>query len=247
MNLSFQLDSARNAGPWERVINDIAELGYTQTEGFPGIYGDPPGFRRLLDMHGLKMPSGHFALDTLEGSFSRTMDIADALGMSRIYCPMLARPDRPSDEAGWRAFAPRLQDIWRTVRESGRDFGWHNHDFEFRVMADGAMPMREILEGAPDIGWEADIAWIVRGGGEPMDWIERYGKRTTAAHVKDIAPSGECEDEDGWADVGHGVLDWYALTAALRGGGCDLFVVEHDRPSDAGRFARRSLASFRSY
>ncbi len=229
------------------MIKDIAELGYKQTEGFPGIYDDPEGFRSLLDRHGLKMPSGHFALNALEMDFPGVSRIADALGMSRIYCPMLAQADRPSDKAGWREFAARLQAVRSRVRDTGRDFGWHNHDFEFRAMADGAIPMREILEGAPDIGWEADIAWIVRGGCEPMDWIERYGKRITAVHVKDIAPSGECEDEDGWADVGHGILDWNALTVALRSAGCDLFIVEHDMPTDAGRFARRSIASFRSY
>ncbi len=247
MDISFQLYSARNHTPWEGVIGVLAELGYTQTEGFPGVYGDPEGFRSLLDRNGLTMPSGHFALDTLEDDFSRAMDIASALGISRIYCPMLAPSERPSDRSGWRAFATRLQAIGDQVCASGRDFGWHNHDFEFRASPDGTVPMREILDGAPDIGWEADIAWIVRGGDDPTNWIGNYGNRITAVHVKDIAPSGECEDEDGWADVGHGILDWSALTTALRSAGCDLYVVEHDKPSDARRFAERSIAAFRSY
>ena len=247
MDVSFQLYSARNDTPWDGVIRDIAELGYSQTEGFPGVYGDPDGFRILLDTHGLTMPSGHFPLDMLEDGFSQAMDIAAALGMFRIYCPMLSQAERPSERTGWQAFAARLQAIGDRVSASGRNFGWHNHDFEFRAAPDGTIPMHEILDGAPDIGWEADIAWIARGGGDPMDWIGQYGKRITAVHVKDIAPVGECDDEDGWADVGHGTLDWSALTTALRASGCDLYVIEHDKPSDARRFAGRSIAAFRSF
>ena len=47
-------------------------------------------------------------------------------------------------------------------------------------------------------------------------------------------------DEDGWADVGHGALDWPPILAAINAAGMRTFIVEHDKPSDAERFARRS-------
>jgi hypothetical protein len=34
---------------------------------------------------------------------------------------------------------------------------------------------------------------------------------------------------------------------ALKGAGVDLFVMEHDKPSDFDRFATRSIAAFRAY
>jgi len=247
MDISFQLYSARDSTSWKSVIGDIAELGYTQIEGFPGVYEDTACFRNLMDAHGLTMPSGHFPLDMLENDLARTLDICATLGMSRIYCPMLDHASRPSDRIGWQAFAARLRAIQKDIGEAGLEFGWHNHDYEFHAAPDGTIPMREILDNAPDIGWEADVAWIARGGDDPMDWIERYGHRIGTTHVKDIAPPGLCRDEDGWADVGHGTLDWKALKTALHAAGCDLYVVEHDRPSDVRRFARRSIAAFRSY
>ena len=65
---------------------------------------------------------------------------------------------------------------------------------------------------------------------------------SSRVHVKDIAPAGENEDEDGWADVGHGMLDWARALAALgRGAGARSVVVEHDKPTDAARFARAQL------
>ena len=65
--------------------------------------------------------------------------------------------------------------------------------------------------------------------------------------VKDIAALGENLDEDGWADVGHGVVDWKGIMAALRAVGVSNFIMEHDNPSDDARFARRALASARGY
>jgi sugar phosphate isomerase/epimerase len=82
----------------------------------------------------------------------------------------------------------------------------------------------------------------VRGGADPKAWIERYKDRVVSAHVKDIAPSGEALNEDGWADVGHGVLDWRDLWRCCRAAGARWMVVEHDKPADPARCARLSFA-----
>ena len=123
-----------------------------------------------------------------------------------------------------------------------------------QVVADGLQPWRVlssapevIFEGGPDLEWEADIAWVIRGGADPLDWIKWYGDRITAVHVKDIAPEGQNADEDGWADVGHGTVDWAAIMAALRGTKCSNFVMEHDNPSDHARFASRSIAAAKGF
>jgi len=248
MNVSFQLYSARNFLPWDRVLKRIAALGYTEVEGYGGVFENPAQFRRLLDDNGLTMPTAHVSLNDLENDFDKVERIADTLGIKAIFCPYLEADQRPGDRAGWVDFAERLSAINRRVAASGRAFGWHNHDFEFRSLADGSVPQQTILEAAPDIDWEADVAWIVRGGGDPMDWIDRYGPRITAVHVKDIAPEGTADDEDGWADVGHGVIDWRALMAALtERSGTRYFVAEHDNPSDCDRFASRSIAALRAF
>ena len=100
-----------------------------------------------------------------------------------------------------------------------------------------------IFEGGPDLEWEADLAWVIKGGADPLEWVKTFGKRLTSVHVKDIAPEGENDDEDGWADVGDGTVDWKALMAAVRSTPCKYFVMEHDNPKDAKRFAERSIAA----
>ena len=103
------------------------------------------------------------------------------------------------------------------------------------------MPQDLIFEGGPDLEWEIDVAWVVRGGADPAAWIHKYASRITAAHLKDIAPAGQNANEDGWADLGEGTVPWKALMADLRRTPCTIFILEHDNPSDHARFARRSL------
>ena len=166
--------------------------------------------------------------------------------MKNVYVPFIMPDDRPSDAAGWTAFGQRVEKAGKPLVDAGFGFGYHNHDFEF-VEVDGVVPMDALLQGGPSLEWEMDVAWVVRGDADPIAWIERYQDRITAAHMKDLAPAGENADEDGWADVGHGRMDWAGIMAALRKTPAKHFVMEHDNPSDARRFATRALASAQSY
>lgn len=246
-SISFQLFSARNAPDFEGLLSLLSETGYEQVEGYPEHYADPSATQKALVAAGLSMPSGHFPLDLLEETPEKAIEIANTLGISRIYCPYLEEADRPTTEDGWKDLAQRLSVIADKMIAAGFVFGWHNHDFEFVKVSSGAVPMAILLDTAPNMTWEADIAWIVRGGENPLEWIERYADRLSAVHVKDIAPAGECADEDGWADVGHGTMDWPTLIAALKKTPAALFVVEHDNPSDIARFAKRALTNVQEY
>ncbi len=243
---SYQLYSSRNFPPLASTLKMLAEVGYQDTEGRGSLYSDPASLATLsgeLQANGLAMSTGHFDLNQIEDTPDFVLEVAQTLGMKRLYCPHVSAADRPKDAAGWRAFGARLQKAGAPIRAAGLGFGWHNHDFEFGGLADGAVPMRAILKGGPDLEWEIDVAWVVRGSSDPLAWIKAHGHRITAAHVKDIAPRGECLAEDGWADLGQGSVDWKTIYAALKACGVQHFVMEHDNPADDRRFATRSLAA----
>ena len=102
------------------------------------------------------------------------------------------------------------------------------------------------LMAQSDFAIELDQGWVARAGLDPLEWIANFADRISAVHVKDIAPEGTCTDEDGWADVGHGTLDWVAIHAALQDAGVTHYVAEHDNPNDHRRFATRTLAALKS-
>lgn len=248
MDWSFQLYSARNFKPWSQVVETLGKLGYSQVEGFGGVYEDPEGFRTLLDRNGIAMPSGHFGFAQLNDDLDGALSIAKTLGMKLVACPHIDVASRPSDAEGWKRFGEQLGAIGKRVEAEGYRFAWHNHDFEFQALADGSLPQTHLLDAAPDLGWEMDVAWVIKGGGNVDMWIDKYADRIVAVHVKDIAKDGEGLDEDGWSDVGHGTVNWKALVRQFREKTpAQYFVMEQDNPNDFERFARRSIETVQAF
>lgn len=248
--LSFQLYSARNYPSLEEFLGKLAALGYTQVEGFGGLYGNAADATTLagnLKKHGLTMPTGHFG-PAQAADVSATLKTAETLGVKKIIVPHIGAEDRSADESKWLKLAETLAGHAETYKKEGYGFGWHNHDFEFVPTTSGRTPMEILLEEAPGIEWEADVAWIIRGKADPIAWFDRYGDRISAVHVKDIAPAGENADEDGWADVGYGTLGWDNLINQVKSKTkAQYFIAEHDKPSDPERFATRSIATAKKW
>src|SRR5688500_9964892 len=138
MKWSFQLYSARNFQPWSRVLQQVAEAGYRQVEGFGALYADPAALRVDLDRNGLTMPTGHFSLAMLEDDLDGACRVARTLGMTMLICPYIAAELRPADAAGWRGFAERLAKVGTALNARGHEFAWHNHDFDFAPLPDGS-------------------------------------------------------------------------------------------------------------
>ena len=248
-DFSYQLYSSRNFPPLSDTLAMVSRLGYTQVEGYGGLYGpgdDPAELRAMLDSNGLTMPTGHMALDAIESDPAGVIATARTLGMQAVFAPHVAADQRPSDAAGWAAFGKRVAEAGKPLMDAGLRYGWHNHDFEM-VKVDGAFVLDLILAGSDDLALELDLAWVKVGGQDPVAWIEKHADRLVSVHLKDIAPEGEAADEDGWADVGHGVMDWPSITAALGKTGVTYHVMEHDNPNDHERFARRSIEAARNF
>jgi sugar phosphate isomerase/epimerase len=245
--LSFQLYSARTLEPLQAQFDLLAGLGYKQVEPYGGLFNDPLVLKDQLERHGMSAPSAHVGLDRLRADPVAAARLCRELGVRSIYAPAPPLGERDGGEAEWSALGCELDRIGKIVTAEGLTFGWHNHHWEFGKAADGRRFIDILLEQAPDILWQADLAWIVRGGADPVAELKRYSGRIAAVHVKDIAPAGSCADEDGWADPGHGVLDWSTLVPLLKEIGVTLFVAEHDKPNDVARFARRAFATVASW
>jgi len=242
---SIQLYSAREFPPMEAQLAVIKANGYDNVETFGPWHDDPAATRALLSTHGLTARSAHIALETVESEPQRALRIARGLGVEFVVAPYLTPSQRPTSREDWRALGARLARIGDRFGGEGFRFAWHNHDFEFFALPDGSFPIEHLL--GDGLLWEADLAWIVRGGADPKPWIERYRGRMPLVHVKDMAPTGENAEEDGWADVGAGIMPWRELWARCVAAGAEIMVAEHDNPSDFHRFARVSAEAMRGF
>ena len=242
--LSFQLYSARMFPPVEAQFTTLAKLGYSNIETFGPFYDDVAQTRRLMDKHGLACFSGHYSVEMIEKHPDKVLSLARALGNEIIVAPYLQPQERPTDTAGYKALGARLSKAASWFGKHKLRLAWHNHDFEFVALPDGSFPIEHILVG--EVLWENDIAWIRRAKANPLIWIKRYAGRTPLVHVKDIAPAGESQDQDGWADVGAGVVPWAELWPLCVAAGAEVMVAEHDKPSDFIRFASVTAKAMRS-
>ena len=243
---SYQLYSSRNYPPLANTLAMLAKAGYGQVEGFGGALaeaGSATALRAMLDQNNLTMPTAHFAIGEIENETSRVISDATTLGVDCIVVPWLAPEDRPTNSAGWIALGKRLEMAAQPLFKAGFKVAWHNHDFELFATPQGDVPLTLLMQHAPSLLLELDVAWVKVAGESPAAWVKAFSNRIISVHLKDRAKKGENAGQDGWADVGDGVMPWVSTIKAIKSSSAKYFIVEHDNPSDHARFAKNAIAS----
>lgn len=241
-NLAVQLYSLRNLQlPFDEILGEVAKAGFSGVETVGSHNLNSSEMNALLEKHKLKICSSHVALQALESDFDSVCQFHKEVGNDTIIVPWIAPEARSTSADGWQALGSKLAEFSKKLQEKGFRLLYHNHDFEMAEY-DGKLAIDWLFAGAEGsaLGFEPDIAWIVRGNQDPIAVLNRYKGRCPRAHVKDLAPAGENKDEDGWAHVGHGRLNWQELLPAAKAAGADWLVVEHDNPKDPIRFLKES-------
>ena len=202
----------------------------------------------VLAARGMKMTSSHVGLVALRERPNAVIAACKTFGFSDLFMPAVPPEQRQMDAAGWRQVGKELGLLAERFANEGIMLGYHNHHWELDKKEGDKTALELLFEaaGSSGLAWQVDVAWLVRGGADPKAWMKRYQAAISAAHVKNIASAGQNLDQDGWADVGAGVLDWQDLWTACRAAGARWMVVEHDKPSDPGRTARNSLGYLRN-
>ncbi len=237
---SFQLYSSRNFPTLDTQLETIAKIGFTNVEPYRQCYEDVPALRAGLDRFGLTAVSGQMDVPALLQETDACMRLAETLGLKILVAPFLPQEICPTTEAGWETLAEDLDRTVRLLKRNGYELIWHNHDFELTPLPSGRLPLDMLL--STGMGWEADVAWIARAGGDPLAMVAQYAAKLRVLHLKDLARPGEHLDEDGWADPGQGVVDLAALWRLADRAGAEAVIAEHDNPSDYVRFAQTAHA-----
>lgn len=246
--LSIQLYNFRNLGDIDLALDIVANAGYRNVEGIGSHLDDAAVVAPKVAARGLKMTSCHVGLAALRERPQRVIDACKTFGFTDLYMPAVPPEQRAMDAAGWRAVGKELGEMADTFAKSGIALGYHNHHWEMQKKEGDKTALELLFEaaGSSPLAFEVDVAWLIRGEVDPQHWIAKYKSRVTGAHVKDIAPAGQNLDQDGWADVGHGTVDWKTLWQVCLDAGARHMVVEHDKPADPAATARRSIAYLRT-
>lgn len=218
---------------FEKVIASVADKGYdaVETAGLPEVNASE--IKTVLDTYGISVCSAHIGLMTLEGDFKNQVQIHKTLGNNNLVVPFLPPNLRASNAEEWKILGNRIAQIAKAYKQSGMQLLYHNHDFEM-VSYEDVTGLEIMIDAAGTdlLNVELDLAWVVRGGKDPLKLLKSFSGHVKRVHVKDIAPEGENTEEDGWADVGYGTLDWATLLPAAVDAGAEAFIVEHDNPKN---------------
>jgi len=210
----------------DRTLAALGAIGYREVER-AGLYGlSPRQMRAKVDAAGLAATSSHQSVEDVRGDWSGVLEGARELGQRLVIVPSIGVEERTSE--GLRRVAEDFNRAGEAARAAGLRFGYHNHDWEHRALADGTVPMDLLLErtDAALVDWQMDIFWTVHGGADPERYLRAHAGRVTSVHVKDRTRDGRM------ADVGAGVIDFARLIPAAEALGLQHAFVEHDQPGD---------------
>jgi len=231
-SLGAQLYTARQeaARDLPAVLEGVRNIGYTEVETYWDIYGHPAAeLRRMINDHGLAAPSGHFDYGGLESK----IDYAKTLGVQYVICPILP-------ESMWFALdsykrAADQFNIWgEKIHQAGMQFGFHNHNYEFRRFGDTTGFETMMNRSDPKLVCiEMDCYWITQAGGDPLQMFQRYGNRIKLLHLKDRKPGfpiSQVKDAtaEHFTEVGAGTIHWQEILAAAEKNGVKHLFVERD-------------------
>jgi sugar phosphate isomerase/epimerase len=207
------------AGALERV----AEIGYKGIE-----LGPPPESmtisqqKALLDRLGLKVVGCHAGFDTLEFDPEQIANYLEEVDGGKFVAISL-RFDSKQEVLDK---AKKLNEIGEKFHKRGFTFLYHNHNWEFTKF-DGDYALDILLRETDPVlvQTELDTYWIQKGGEDPAAYLSKLKNRAPMLHIKDM----EAGDEQFFAEIGEGIIDFQAIAKAAEEIGVQWMIVEQDQ------------------
>lgn len=226
----IQLYTLRDEMPKDpkAVLKNIAGLGYKQIEGYEGDQGlfwnmGHMDYKKYLDDLGMKMVSSHC---DIHSDFETKVGQAAEIGMDYLICPWIG-PQKSVDD--WKKVCDLFNSCGEICKKAGIRFAYHNHAYTFKAFT-GMIPHDFLMENTdPDlVDHEMDIYWVVTGGADPIDYLEKYSNRFRLCHVKDRMKNAG-EEQEASCNLGTGMIDFPKILKVAKDNGMKYFIVEQER------------------
>ncbi|MCU4927062.1 hypothetical protein OB905_13920 [Halobacteria archaeon AArc-dxtr1] len=219
----------------------------------PYMIDDEEEMLEAQEETGVYMSSAHEDMEEIED---------DPEGMAELYeqfahdgrNPPLIEPFE--DEETWETeesvveFAERCNTLADEMADHDFQFGYHNHEHEFRYLDDGDERAYDVFieELEEDVYVQLDVAWVLAGVDrpDPIHYITEYGDKIESLHMKNWqAEAGtRTEGEEGTGElteIHEGDISMQAIAAAARNASeIDHLVYEYDnspQPYDSFEYA----------
>jgi len=218
------------------TLKIVKSWGFTHVEG--GVFQGKTAAetRAMLDEHGLKMESTLTGYEALAKNLDGVIANAKALGATYVGTAWIPH-QRPFGRDHIDKAIADFSTWGKALRSAGLRFFYHVHGYEFQPSPDGTLMDTLIKQSPADaVEFQADVFWVVRGGGNPVELLTKYPGRFKLVHLKDLQkgvatgdPTGSAPDETSVV-LGTGQLDFPALFKAARASGVTHYYIEDEHP-----------------
>ncbi|MBV8674816.1 MAG: sugar phosphate isomerase/epimerase, partial [Acidobacteriaceae bacterium] len=228
------------------TLHTVAAAGFRNVEA-AGFYDHSAAdVKQMMSAAALNCVSAHYSLPTLLKSEDATIDYAKTLGLEYVVCssPSVPDPSKFTNAPGgawqamlrsmtaddWKWNAEQFNRIAQKVKAAGMKFGYHNHTMEFRDVG-GTIGLEILLKETDPalVTFEMDCAWVVAGGGNPVELMSKYPARFSLLHIKDLKPADPQSPEKRTStELGHGVIDYKPIFAEAEKLGIRYAIVEQE-------------------
>jgi sugar phosphate isomerase/epimerase len=211
------------------TLEKVAAIGYEGVE-FAG-YGDitAEDMKATLDRLSLKPCGSHVSYELLTQDLESVIKYNKAIENPYVICPYC----KFADKEDVLNKAKKFNEIGKKLKESGIQFGYHNHAHEFEKI-DGEYVL-DILYKETDpelVKVEIDLYWLYYAGVSTVDYIKKYTGRVNLLHLKDMEIEADGSKES--TEIGNGVINIEEISESAKANGVEWLIVEQEafkRPS----------------
>lgn len=204
------------------TLKVIADLGIKQIESAASnkglFYGlTPKEMKKTCKDLGLTLRSAHCGIDA---NWQQTIDQAAESGQEYLVCSSI--PYAGDTVANYQKIAERFNKAGEECQKAGLKFGYHNHDYEFKI--DEGLVLYDVLLVNTDpelVSMEMDLGWVVAAGKDPFAYFKEYPNRFPLWHLKDMKGKNSVE-------FGNGTLDIKGLLKQSKQAGMKYFFIEQE-------------------
>src|SRR5216110_2089656 len=215
----------------DRTLAAIRAIGYTDVEllwSFNLFGRTPAQVAATLKNEGLRAPSCHMSAETIFVGWERSLEKAKVLGHQYLFVPDFEEWTKQTLD-DWREWADRFNAAGAVARKAGIWLGFHNESYHQKPI-DGQVPFDVFINRLdPSVTrLQLDVGNMLIGGGDPMQYLQKYPNRFFSFHLKDALP-----DRSSDTLLGKGILDVKKFLAAVPALEQKTVFVEQETAKDA--------------
>src|SRR6267378_152319 len=197
----------------EKTLAAIRAIGYTDVEllwSFDNFRRTAAQVAETLKKEGLRAPSAHISPIILFVGWERSLETAKQLGHQYLIVPDFGgETTRTLDD--WREWADRFNTAGAVARKAGIWLAFHNEADHMKPI-NGMAPYDVFIERLdPAVTrLQLDVGNMLIGGGDPMQYLQKYPNRFWTFHLKDAVA-----DRSKDTGLGKGIFDFKRFLAAV--------------------------------